>query len=204
MFDRILITIARPIARIIYPLRVIGKENIPKNGGFIICGNHTALLDPVFLLLTCPRRIYFMAKEELMKKGIAKWFFKKFHVFTVKRGAGDIESINYAINLVENGEILGIFPEGKRSRDYTPQNAKAGIALIAHSAKADILPVGIYAKGRIKPFKLTTVRYGELIKYKDLGMSEAGGRSEYKAASTKIMDEIKHLWGMGHEKNTAR
>ena len=123
-------------------------------------------------------------------------------VFTVKRGAGDIESVNYAIDLVENGEILGIFPEGKRSRDYTPQNAKAGIALIAHAAKADILPVGIYAKGRIKPFKLTTVRYGKLIKYDELGMSEAGGRSEYKAASVKIMDEIKRLWGMGHEKNT--
>lgn len=201
MFAKILIVIAYPILRVIFPIRVIGRENIPKDGGFILCSNHTALLDPVFFLLVGPKNIHFMAKEELFKSRLAKWFWGKFGVFAIKRGTGDVESINKAIGFIKNGEVLGIFPEGKRSRDYTPQNAKAGVALIAHVAHADILPAAVYSKGRIRPFKRSTVRFGKMIKYESLGITE-GGRSEYKAAAVTIMDEIKRLWGMGHE-NTA-
>ncbi len=202
MFAKILLTIIYPIARIIFPMKIIGKENIPKKGGFILCSNHTSLLDPVFFLLVCPRKVYFMAKDELFGSKIGAWFWKKFGVFSIKRGKGDIESINNAIKIIKDGEVMGIFPEGRRSRDYTPQNAKAGVALIANTAKCDVLPACVYAKGRIKPFKRTTIRFGEVMPFDTLGLAE-GGKSEFKAASVKIMDEIKRLWGMGHE-NTAR
>lgn len=189
--------------KILLPHRVYGKKNVPKNNrrGLILCCNHTSIFDPVYLLLNTRRRIFFMAKEELFKNTVAKNLLKWFGVFAVKRGAGDTGAIDKGVQIIEKGKIMGIFPEGRRSKDFAPKKAKVGVAYIAQMTKADILPVSIYCEGKIKLFKRVTLRYGEVIKFEDLGLSEdENNMRELKVAAEKIMTEVTNLWSKKHEK----
>ena len=192
--------IAYPLLRLLFPLRYRGRENIPKGGGLILCSNHTSIFDPVFLMLSYRHLICFMAKEELFKNKFAAFMLRKYGVFAVKRGSGDKDALNVGADIIGRGKIMGIFPEGGRAKDYTPKRAKLGAAYIAGMAKADIIPACVYSKGKIKLFKKTTIRFGPVIKYDELGIVE-GSMAEYKAAATLIMDRIKELWSMGHGDN---
>ena len=188
--------------KILLPHRVRGRKNIPKSNGrgLILCCNHTSIFDPVYLMLNCRRRIFFMAKEELFKNVVATNLLKWFGVFAVKRGAGDTGAIDKGAEIINKGKIMGIFPEGRRSKDFTPKKAKVGVAYIAQMTNADILPVSLHCEGKIKLFKRVTVRFGEVIKYEDLGLTEGeSNMRELKAAADKIMGEITNLWSKGHE-----
>ena len=175
-----------------------GLENIPEDGAFILACNHIHFVDPAVLLAVFPRPIHFMAKAEAFKNKLAAWFLTHLNVFPVNRGRSDKSSVDYAVKLIENGHVLGIFPEGTRSKDLKPQKAKAGIALIARQTKADILPASVYCEKKGGLFRKITVRYGELIKYEDLGITEEGGTRELREATDKVMDKIVALWEEGH------
>ena len=82
--------------------------------------------------------------------------------------------------------------------DLKPQKAKAGVALIARQTKADILPASVYCEKKGGLFRKITVRYGELIKYEDLGITEEGGTRELREATDKVMGKIVDLWEEGH------
>ncbi len=94
--------------------------------------------------------------------------------------------------------MLGIFPEGTRSKDYKPARAKSGVAVIAKEAKADILPVAIYTSDDMKKHTKLTIRFGEVIPYESLGISDDSSRDEIRGCAQNIMDEIKKVWEMGH------
>ena len=182
-----------------YKINYIGTENIPEEGGFIIASNHLRALDPLYIALGVEKRqIYFMGKQELFRKPIIGTLFKKANGFPVVRGRGDKEAVEYAIRVVKEGHILGIFPEGTRSKDLKPSRAKSGIGLIAREAKADILPVSIYNRDEMKKGSRLTIRFGEVIPYEELGFTEAGSREEVKNCAKIVMDKIVKLWGMGH------
>ncbi len=192
-----------PLAKLImsskYKLKYEGRENLPEKGAYILSCNHITALDPVLLALKSKRIIHFMAKYETFKNPLARFFLTHLNSFPVKRGSSDKSSIEYAINLIKNGEIIGIFPEGTRNKEGTePQKAKSGVALIAHASKADVLPCSIRI-GEKKGFRKTlTVRYGELIKYDELGFSEnAHSTSEIRNASRLIFDKTVALWRNG-------
>ena len=113
----------------------------------MICANHISDIDPVFLLMAQKRHIYYMAKAELFGSGIARWFFgKKFGAFPVKRGTGDTSAIDTSERIVKEGKLLGIFPEGTRSKDGKLGRAKSGAALIASRTGSWIIPAAIQAK----------------------------------------------------------
>ena len=98
-------------------------------------------LDPVYLLMSQKRHIYFMAKAELMKGRLGHWFFANvMGVFPVKRGTGDTGAIDTAVQLVKEGKMMGIFPEGTRSRDGKLGRGKSGAALIVSRTGAMVLP----------------------------------------------------------------
>lgn len=175
-----------------------GVENIPKEGAFILASNHIHFVDPAVLLANFPRPIHFMAKVEAFKYKITAWLLTNLNTFPVSRGRSDKASIDYAVKLIENGHVMGIFPEGTRSKDLKPHKAKAGIALIARQTKADILPCSIYCDKKGGLFRKVTVRYGELIKYEELGLTEESSTKELRAAADKIMEEIVDLWEEKH------
>ncbi len=184
------------IAKILFPFKSKGKENLPKEGGIVLCSNHISLLDPVFILLTSRRRVYFMSKSELFKNKLSAAFFRFCGAFPVNRGQGDTSALDTAKDIVSEGKIFGIFIEGTRTKnaDASPGRAKSGAAVIAASSKSDILPVAVtYKHGRPKIFSKVVVRYGTPIKADDLSLNDTK-TSEIKKVTSKIMGEITELW----------
>ena len=187
-----------PIFLILHPVKVIGKENIPTKDAFILCCNHTSMTDPFFKVAIFDRQIHFMAKAELFKVGLFKTVLNAMGAFAVDRGKGDMGAINHAQNLVKQGKILGIYPEGTRHSEEPPHKAKSGVAYIAMDTKADILPVSIYREGKYSLFRKTTIRIGELIKYETLVNDELTPRANMKNIVDTVTAEITNLWEMKH------
>ncbi len=175
-----------------------GVENIPKEGAFILASNHIHFVDPAVLLANFPRPIHFMAKVEAFKYKITAFLLTQLNTFPVSRGRSDKASIDYAVKLIENGCVMGIFPEGTRSKDLKPHKAKAGVALIARQTKADILPCSIYCDKKGGLFRKVTVRYGKLIKFEELGLTEESSTRELREATDRIMGDIVALWEEKH------
>lgn len=187
------------ITNALYDVQYIGQENIPEDGGFIIASNHVRALDPLYIALGVEKRqIHFMGKKELFEKPVIRKILAKANGFPIVRGGADKEALNYAIRVVKEGHILGIFPEGTRSKDYKPARAKSGVGVIAKDAKANILPVSIYNCDNMKKGTKLTIRFGELIPYENLGFTEEGSREEVKACAKLVMNKIVELWGKGH------
>jgi 1-acyl-sn-glycerol-3-phosphate acyltransferase len=177
---------------------VTGRENIPEKGGIIVASNHVSGIDPMFVYMNLKIPIHYMSKDKLFEKSFFNWFYTHLNGFPVKRGAPDKRAVEYALEVVKQGHVLGIFPEGTRSKDGTLQQGKPGVALIARETKAGILPVCVYSQGGVKPFAKVTVRFGEVIKYEDLGFGEGVKTEELKTATGLVMQRIKELLALGH------
>lgn len=192
----------RGLAKIVcknrYKITYIGQENIPSQGGFILACNHQDALDPLVIANGCKRVIHFMAKDELFEKAPIAFFLKRLNAFPVKRGDGDMSALEYARKVVENGWVLGIFPEGTRSKDYKPTRGKSGVSLIAKQTHADVLPVSIYTDEEYKKGTRLTVRFGKIIKFEELGLTQDHSAKELRASSKRIMGDITSLWEEGH------
>ncbi len=179
-------------------IKFIGKENIPEKGGFIVASNHVSNIDPAFIMLSTKKPIHFMAKAELFTNSFKSFWLQAFNAFPVKRGTSDRSSIDYAIELIKQEKVLGMFPEGTCSEDGIPLPAKAGVALVAKATGADVLPVAICSKNRGHVFQTITVRIGKLITYQELGLTpDKRSSSELKSATREIMDKIVKLWEKG-------
>ena len=180
------------------PIKVVGKENIPTNGAYILCSNHTSMTDPFFTIPLFKEQIHFMAKAELYKVGLFRVVLGWLGVFAVNRGKGDMGAINIAKDIIKNGKILGIYPEGTRYIEGPPRKAKSGVAYIAMDTKADILPVSVYREGKYNFFRKTTIRIGELIKYEEMVSEERTDRANMKFIVDTVTDSITELWEMKH------
>ncbi len=191
---RTIVTIIRPIVKKIYGLEVKGIENIPQDGGLIICPNHTSNADPVLLAITLKRQIYFMAKAELFKSKILGKLFKTVGAFPVNRGKGDTSAIDTAESIIKNGEQLGIFIEGTRSKNGEFLRPKTGCAMIAYKTNSSIVPISITGKyeHKVKIFKKNIISIGKPLKISELGIVDATGK-EFRNASRIIMENIKKL-----------
>lgn len=194
----------KPVIKLIFltffRIKVIGRENIPQNGGVIVASNHISGVDPAFVYIFMKTPLHYMSKHELFEKPIYAWIYRHLNAFPVTRGRVDKRAIKYAIDVIKQDGALGIFPEGTRSKDHTPQTAKAGVALIARETGASVLPVSIYSQGRTKPFSKVTVRFGEVIPYDAFAFGAGSKSIALKEASKLIMNDIKALWALKHKK----
>lgn len=191
---RVLIAIARPFLWLLYPYRVEGREHIPPEGDggrTVLCSNHVSAMDPVFLLLCQKRPIYYMAKAELFRNRLLGGILGgMFGAFPVSRGTGDTSAIDRAKQLVEEGRLMGIFPEGTRSRDGRLGRAKSGAALIVSQTGASVLPVCIEIQGvKLRPFRRTYIRFGEPISPAELHLDNPE-QPELRYASRLLMERI--------------
>ena len=128
---------------VFFRFKIIGAEHLPASGGVIIAANHISLWDPPVIAAACSRSIHFMAKEELFTIAVFKWLITKLQAFPVRRGTADRTAIRHAISLLKNGEILGAFPEGTRSKAGELGKPEPGIAMIALKAGVPIVPAAI-------------------------------------------------------------
>lgn len=122
---------------------VRGRENVPRKGPLIVVSNHLNLIDPPLLSASIPRRIRFMAKKELFQPSPGRPFIKWFGAFPVRRGELNVEAVRHALSLLEQGQAVGSFPEGRRSLTRQLQRPYPGATLVAVHSGAPILPVAI-------------------------------------------------------------
>jgi 1-acyl-sn-glycerol-3-phosphate acyltransferase len=178
-----------PIFYLLYNYRIIGRENIPKEGAYIACGNHVSAIDPIFIGISLPQKMYFMAKAELFKNKMLSILLKGLCVFPIKRGEADIKSIKTSLKLLSNGEVLGLFPEGTRNKT-SEVVAEPGIALLAVKSKVPVVPIAIISS--YKFFKRTNIIIGkpiELTEYFDRKLLN----EDYIKISIDIMNKINDL-----------
>ena len=183
-----------PIFKLLFFYKINGRENIPKEGAYIICSNHLSNCDPVLLGVIQKRQIYYMAKVELFKNPVMGWLYRHLGAFPVTRGAGDGKAINEAENVVAEGKLLGIFIEGTRSKTGEFLRPKSGASIVAHQMQVPVIPVCITPKNKkIKAFQKVIVSVGKPLTTEDLGLAGEAGGEAYRAASKKIMGEIQKL-----------
>lgn len=169
MFYKIFKMLCRLWFGTILGTRVIGVENIPKDGAFILAANHVSNWDPPFLGAFMEREVCYMGKEELFKNPIMAAICRGLHVFPVKRGAADKTAIKTAVKILKDGKCFGIFPEGTRSKTGKLGKAEPGVSLIAAMTKAPIIPAAIINTEKIfskeKFFPRLAVVYGTPLKF---------------------------------------
>ncbi|MCE3201950.1 1-acyl-sn-glycerol-3-phosphate acyltransferase [Paenibacillus sonchi] len=176
----------RFIYAILFPLKIIGKENVPEEGGVLLCANHISLLDPMTIGIKLRRQVKYMAKAELFKVPVLGWLIDKLGAFPVKRGGVSKESIKTALNTLRSGHIMGIFPEGTRNADSGA--AKKGAASFALRSGAAVVPAAIV--GSYKPFRRMTVIYGAPI---DLSSFAGAGSESLEEVTDVIMGRIREM-----------
>lgn len=149
MFYRIIAAILKVLFFPFFRAKVYGKENIPDKNNLIVCANHRSNLDPIFLAMYMPVKLNFMAKKELFEIPILKNILGWAGAFPVDRKGSDLKALRYAVGIVKDEKVLGIFPEGTRVKDANRSNMHEGVGFIALKSKADILPVEIISSYKI-------------------------------------------------------
>ncbi len=182
-----------PILRLFFHTKVVGRENEPNDGGFLICSNHISASDPIVLAISMKKhQPRFMAKAELFKIPVLSFMIRHLGAYPVSRGNGDVGAVKTAIRTLEEGKCVGIFPQGTRRAGEIPRETKVknGAAMIACRAYAGILPAYIATKDhKPKLFKKRTIIFGEFIPFSALGYDpEKPG--EYARISEEVFDRI--------------
>ena len=166
---------------------------MPVSGPVIVCSNHRSNYDPVILGASLSRDLNFMAKAELFKIPLFKGLITAFGAFPVQRGKGDAEASRTAVHILEEGNVLAMFPEGHRQKSGSGlQRFQKGTARFAYKAHAPVLPVAIVTKGRVRPFKRNALRVGTMIPYEELGFTD-GSAENLASVSTFIRSRVEAL-----------
>lgn len=158
--------------RIIFRMRVYGLKNIPRGGGALMISNHVHNADPVLMMAACPRPTHFMAKEEIWKVPVASWIAIKTGAFPVRRGTADRGALRRADEILRDGRLVVVFPEGTRSVTGGLTKAFPGVSLIATHSGAPLLPIAVLGtedlpgngakqKKRDRIWPKTTIMFGE-------------------------------------------
>ena len=191
----VLKAIVAPIYKVLFNIKVKGLENIPKNGGVLLCPNHISAIDVISIGVVCPRQISCLAKKELFDIPLIGGFLKSIGGVRIDRGGADVGALKAAIGALNGGKTLAIFPQGHRYPSVNPATTpvRHGAGLIAYHAGCDVIPVCINPKkGKYGLFSRTEVVFGKPLKYSDLGFKN-GGRDEYAHATEMIFDEVVRL-----------
>jgi len=195
LVDIIIKPVIVTLATILFRMKVKNRKNFPQ-GSLILAGNHISNWDPPFIAAAVPRAVYFMAKSSLFKTRFLSWFMQKLGAFPInRRSAVNSSALNRAIELVNRGTAVIIFPEGTRSRKGKMLPAKAGVGYIAHATGAPVLPFLLNGMDDPKSalmFKSRfTVTFGKIISPEELEiLHEQGGP---KKSAEFILDKVKEI-----------
>lgn len=180
---RLVWIVLRVFYKIVYRIKIEGTENIPKEGAFVICGNHVDFVKVPVIVLFSPRKINFIAKAELFNNPVLAWLGRLFDVIPVKRGKQDVDSMKKSLKVLNNGEGLGLFPEGTTRGLEKGAKVKNGAAFMALRTGKPIVPVGVEVTKR--PFPKIIVRYGKVLDY-----SQYQSRTPEKEVLDKVTTEM--------------
>ena len=183
-----------------FKLKIYGTENIPK-APFILASNHASILDPPLVGIACKKHhVDFMAKTELFDTPFWGPWFRLVKCIEVKRDKGGVSALKEAVRRLNQGRVVGIFPEGERSFDGSIREAKKGTGFLIAKAGVSVVPVYIngswkaYPKGG--PGRKGTpidVFIGKPLSFKDLSLRGNNGKEDYEAISSLVMERIEEL-----------
>ncbi|MFN8016380.1 MAG: lysophospholipid acyltransferase family protein [Acidimicrobiia bacterium] len=191
----------------LFDIDVEGLENIPKQGPVIIAANHRSFIDSIFLPLIIDRKVTFVAKAEYFDSIKTRWFFKATGQIPIRRdstssGAGALLS---AKDILEKGEIFGIYPEGSRTRDGFLHKGHTGVARLALETNATLIPIGLIGTEHVQAtdekvprfLKNVKVNIGKPINYEKY-KNVSNARTAYRNLTDELMYEIFLLCGYGY------
>jgi 1-acyl-sn-glycerol-3-phosphate acyltransferase len=190
----------RELLRRVYRIEVEGGEQIPATGPCILVSNHESLADPFFLGVATPRPIHYMSKIELWNNPIVGKLMDGFGTFPIERGGGDSGALRHGLRLLEEGRVLGIFPQGT-SRAYRSRPFLRGAARLAFVTGAPIAPVALVNTEKAfrpsKPrmgFPKIYIRVGEPIRVEPQKPTVASARALTKQLEETI-DDLRRPFG---------
>jgi 1-acyl-sn-glycerol-3-phosphate acyltransferase len=198
-----------PVVRLVWRPKVTGKENIPESGPAIVVCNHTSAVETFIVPAMIPRRLTFPAKAELFAEGggpgkrIVAWFMAAVGQVPMDRSGGRASagSMDSVLQVLRNGELLAIFPEGTRSPDGRLYKGKTGVARLVLQAKVPVIPVGIrdsVAKRtkrlNIPYYPRTKISIGKPLSF-DRYAPAAGDRNVLRYVTDEIMAAVQEQSG---------
>ena len=189
-FYRFCVGALRPIYGLLYPAKVEGLENVPDEGGCVLVANHLSARDPIYIAAHVRNRcLHFMAKIELFKFKPLAAGLRALLAFPVDRGHNDLNAVRTSLKLLADGHILGVFPQGTRSKDNSPLPMLNGVSMIALRAGKPVIPV--YIGGPYRLFRKTPLRIGKPVDLSDFGRRMDG---ETLNAATRRIEQA--VWAM--------
>jgi 1-acyl-sn-glycerol-3-phosphate acyltransferase len=193
-----------PYLRLCFRLRVEGLEHVPASGPAILASNHLSFCDSLFLPLVLRRRLTYVAKAEYFEDPRTAWFFRGCGQIPIRRGSGAEwrRALESAIEVLDRGQLFGIYPEGTRSADGRLHRGHSGVGMIVLRTGAPVIPVGLIGTREAqpigarfpRPFHRITVRIGPPLDFSSY-REGAGERRAMRAITDTVMAEIQRLSG---------
>lgn len=191
MFYRFAKLVCRAVLLLIRRWQVQGQNNIPPDGGMVLVSNHASYWDPVVVGCAMTRQVHFMAKAELFNPPILGPVITWLGAFPVKRGGSDRNAIRRALELLNNGRVVGIFPEGTRSKTGELMEPHLGAAMLALRSGVPIIPTAVINTRGL--FGKVRVRFGRPLVFPELEGKKIS-RGDLENVSRLLMDEISNLF----------
>jgi 1-acyl-sn-glycerol-3-phosphate acyltransferase len=136
-----------------YDIEVVGLENVPRSGPAILAANHRSFMDSLFIAVVAPRPVSFLAKAEYFDRRRTRWIFRHTGQIPVRRGntSGTRNALRAAVDVLDRGGVLGVYPEGTRSRDGLLHSGTGGAVYLAAVSGAPIIPIGLTGTEAVQP-----------------------------------------------------
>ncbi len=181
-----------------YPCKLINPEQANLKKPFILICNHQSMMDPVLLGVKFPQyEIHFIGKREITKFLPLKWIVERLHMIAVSRHMSDLAAMRAAGAVLKSGEVLGIFPEGRRSCGSPMEQMESGVSLLALRHKTPLLPV--YITSRPRPFRRVSMVIAPPILVDSLARDGID-----KSASDQLSEQIKQVYRDLESKNNKK
>jgi 1-acyl-sn-glycerol-3-phosphate acyltransferase len=192
-FARIVLTLPTIL---IYRLRGIGVENVPREGALVLAPNHFSQMDHFFVGVYLRRKIRFMAKSQMFGPPLLTYVYKHGGVFPVRRGHHDEEAFKTAYEILDQGEMLLVYAEGGRSRSGEMGLPKPGIGRIALESGAPIVPVAIHGSARVRGWKRlrfpkVTIQFGEPMTF---AVEPSPSRERQLEVAAEVFAEVREMY----------
>ncbi len=181
----------RAYSRLVWNVKVLGTENVPRNGPLIIACNHVSLLDPPVMGSFVPRQVSYMAKKELFEIPGLGQLIHGLSAYPVDRAGSAASAIKRSVEMLRAGQCIGIFPEGGRNIDGGKE-ARGGVALLASLGKAPVVPAAIVGTNLKKKRNKIKVAYGKPVM---LPSDRKATRDELAKFTDTVMSAIYALAG---------
>ncbi len=188
-----------PLLKVLFRPWIRGVENVPSEGAVILASNHLSFSDSIFLPLMLRRPVVFLAKSEYFTgKGIKgtlnRWFFKGTGQLPIDRSGGKASeaALNTGLQVLSQGQVLGIYPEGTRSPDGRLFRGRTGIARMVLEAKVPVLPVAMIDTEKVQPIgkRLPRIRRIGVVVGAPLDFSRFSGMEGDRLVLRAVTDEI--------------